>query len=297
MGETPDTIGEKEAWRGILAVRGWFSRVRDHAGCGLAFRSDGWRVVAAGAADAVACVDAEGAVQTGALSGSASGMFRLYLPLVSGRRDIAVGHIGQSLDGKIATANGASYYVTGPQDILHNHRMRALSDAVIVGAGTVRHDDPQLTVRHCLGDNPVRVVIDSERRLSADYALFRDGDAPTILICASDRLNGDPTHGQAELVGLPRCEGGGLSPRELRAVLAGRGLRSLFIEGGGVTISRFLQANCLDRLQITVAPMIIGSGRPGITLPEIGSLKDGLRPATRRFDLGDDVMFECRFDE
>jgi len=297
MGETLEAIGENGAWRGILAVRGRFRDTDERPGWALVRRSGDWRVVKLGAGDAVASVDADGAVKTCVAAPDAvSTMFRLYLPLFSERGGIAVGHLGQTLDGKIATVNGASHYVTGPQDILHNHRMRALSDAVVVGSGTVRHDDPQLTVRHCLGGNPVRVVIDAERRLSVDFSLFQDGAAPTILICAADKVGDNPVHGLADVVGLPRSNGG-LSPRRLRAALAARGLRSLFIEGGGVTISRFLQAKCLDRLQVTIAPMIIGSGRPGISLPEVASLNEGMRPATRRFDFGDDVMFECRFDD
>jgi hypothetical protein len=68
----------------------------------------------------------------------------LYLPLCAAGADrsYAAAHLGQSLDGRIATLCGASQWVTGPEDIVHNHRMRALSDAVLVGAGTVRHTIP-----------------------------------------------------------------------------------------------------------------------------------------------------------
>ena len=70
----------------------------------------------------------------------------------------------------------------------------------------------------------------------------------------------------------------------------------MFIEGGGITISRFLEAGCLNRLQITVAPIIIGSGRPGAAFPGDRALDCALRPRIRRFDLGDDTMFDCDFD-
>jgi riboflavin biosynthesis pyrimidine reductase len=70
----------------------------------------------------------------------------------------------------------------------------------------------------------------------------------------------------------------------------------VFIEGGGLTVSRFLAAGCLHRLQITVAPLIIGSGRPSITLPEIEQLGACLRPEVRRHLLGADVLFDCRLD-
>jgi diaminohydroxyphosphoribosylaminopyrimidine deaminase/5-amino-6-(5-phosphoribosylamino)uracil reductase len=221
----------------------------------------------------------------------------LYLPLVQWPRDRcgAVAHLGQSLDGRIATAAGASRWVTGEADLLHTHRMRALADAVVVGAGTVRHDDPQLTVRRCLGAQPVRVVIDSERRLGADYRIFQDGAAPTLVLAAADRVRPGERLGRAEILPLPRGADGGLAPGEIRRVLAARGLALLFIEGGGITISRFLMAGALDRLQLTVAPVILGSGRPSLSLPEIAEPCQGLRPRLRRFSLGEDMLYECIF--
>src|SRR5438128_40350 len=76
------------------------------------------------------------------------------LRATSSARPITVGQIGQSLDGRIATLSGHSQYINGPEGIAHLHRLRALVDAVVVGAGTVRADDPQLTVRHVSGPNP-----------------------------------------------------------------------------------------------------------------------------------------------
>ena len=75
-------------------------------------------------------------------------LLELYLPFAQvppGRR-FAVAHLGQSLDGRIAAASGASRWVTGEADLIHTHRMRALADAIIVGSGTIRHDNPQLTL-------------------------------------------------------------------------------------------------------------------------------------------------------
>ena len=83
-------------------------------------------------------------------------MIDLYLPICSATdaHPITVGHLGQSLDGFIATHAGESQFVTGEENILHLHRMRALCDAVVVGAGTVAADDPQLTTRHVSGAEP-----------------------------------------------------------------------------------------------------------------------------------------------
>jgi riboflavin-specific deaminase-like protein len=173
--------------------------------------------------------------------------------------------------------------------------MRALFDAVVVGAGTVHADDPRLTVRLVPGRNPTRVVLDPRRRLRADHGVFTDGAAPTLVLCAGEFGRRGGRLGQAEVIGVA-TENSSLCPAAVRDLLAGRGLRRVFVEGGGITVSRFLAAGCLHRLQITIAPLIIGSGRPSISLPEIGRLSDGLRPTVRKFDLGRDVLFECRFD-
>jgi riboflavin-specific deaminase-like protein len=173
--------------------------------------------------------------------------------------------------------------------------MRALADAVLVGVNTVLLDDPQLTVRRCTGENPVRVVIDPERRLDARHRIFCDGAATTLVFAAADQARSGESLGQAEVVAVPRGASG-LDPHEVRRVLARRGLTWLFIEGGGITVSRFLAAGALDRLQITVAPLIIGSGRPSLLLPQIERLSEGLRPRTRRFVLGEDIMVEFDFD-
>jgi diaminohydroxyphosphoribosylaminopyrimidine deaminase / 5-amino-6-(5-phosphoribosylamino)uracil reductase len=116
------------------------------------------------------------------------------------------------------------------------------------------------------------------------------------VLAAVDRARAGETLAQAEVVPVPRGNWG-LNPHDIRRTLARRGLSSLFIEGGGITVSRFLAACALDRLQITVVPLILGSGRPSILLPEITDLRNGLRPNTRRFVLGNDVMIECNFHD
>ncbi len=239
-------------------------------------------------------VDPGGAWRTSAPpSDAARDLLDLYLPLQldSG---LVIGQIGQSLDGRIATEQGHSHYVTGPADIRRLHRLRALVDAVVVGAGTVAADDPRLTVREVEGDNPVRVVVDPNGRLADDRAVFRDGAARTVVVRRAPPGNpgGWPRPDLLELPADPACPDGRLAPSAIVAGLRAQGLARILVEGGGVTVSRFLAAGVLTRLHVAVAPLLIGSGRHALTLPPVPSLDRALRPPCRRFPLGDDMLFD-----
>ncbi|HEX6765272.1 MAG TPA: RibD family protein, partial [Polyangiaceae bacterium] len=128
-------------------------------------------------------------------------MLALYAPLCAGARaeTLVIGHVGQSLDGQIATRTGASRYITGGENLAHVHRLRALVDAVVVGASTVECDDPQLTTRLVSGRSPVRVVIDPNLRLPFERRVFTDGAVNTLVVCAEDAPRAR-SHHPAELV-------------------------------------------------------------------------------------------------
>lgn len=216
----------------------------------------------------------------------------LYAPLLApAGTGFVLGRIAQSLDGRIATSSGLSFWISGEQDVLHTHRLRALFDAVVVGAGTVRADDPLLTTRHCAGPSPARVVIDTERRLGPGYRLFQGGP-PSWVLCADD-VPGPDRLGEARVLRLPRpAPGASLAPSAILAALAGLGLHRVFIEGGGITVSRFLAACCLDRLHLTLAPLLLGSGIPGFTLPGVARPEDGLRVGFTLHRLGADLLLD-----
>src|SRR4051812_44934134 len=219
----------------------------------------------------------------------------LYLPITSAtsQRPVTIGHLGQSLDGFIATHSGESQFVTGEENILHLHRMRALCDAVVVEAGTVAADDPQLTTRRVPGPNPLRVVLDPSRRLADHYKIFTDDSAETLYICTDPAIRqGETAMGRAEVLAVDD-QPHGMDAAAVLRLLRDRGCHRIFVEGGGVTVSMFLQADLLDRLQVAIAPLIIGSGRPAIRLPAREALSECRRPRYRVFRMGDDVFFDC----
>ncbi|EPC02679.1 hypothetical protein L861_10060 [Litchfieldella anticariensis FP35 = DSM 16096] len=213
------------------------------------------------------------------------------LPLVAHDAPLAIAQLGQSLDGRIATVSGHSQYVNGLAGRVHLHRLRALVDAVVVGAGTVIADNPKLSVRHVNGHQPQRVVIDPSGRVPAASHVFQVAEAPTLHVIGEGVLPSGPMGKHVTRLTMTQTENG-IEPHAILERLARLGLKRVLIEGGGKTVSRFLEAGALQRLHLLVAPLLIGSGRPGLELPPILTLDQALRPAWRHFDCGDDILFD-----
>ena len=217
----------------------------------------------------------------------------LYGPLA--RRDLGgqvVAQIGQSLDGRVATHAGDARDVSGPDGLAHLHRLRALVDGVLIGVRTALHDRPRLTVRLCRGGNPARIVVDPQGRMPDDLPLLDADGARRIVVqgCHRPRARG------VEVVTLPMV-GGRIDPAEMLDALRGLGLHSLLVEGGSITIARFLEAGLLNRLQVAVSPVLIGGGPQGLTLQNpVADLARALRPETRSYGLGPEVVFDCALD-
>lgn len=214
----------------------------------------------------------------------------LYGPLA--RRDlgpVAVAQIGQSLDGRVATVAGDARDVSGPDGLAHLHRMRALVDGVVIGVGTALHDNSRLTVRLCSGPNPARIVIDPKGRLPDDAAAWRHDGTRCLVVQAVDMAR----PAGVEIIRLPLIDGV-FRPASILNALHEGGLPNLLIEGGGITIAGFLEAGLLTRLQVAVAPLLIGAGPASLTtrMPQM-KLADCIRPDMRVFGLGSDVLFDC----
>ena len=208
----------------------------------------------------------------------------LIRPAIGMPRVIA--QLGQSLDGRIATPAGHSHYVTGEADRAHLHRLRALCDAVLVGAGTVLADDPRLTVRAVEGPHPTRVVVLSRGHLPPRRHLFADGVAPTWAVTGPTAVA--PPVDRHFPLSAP-------SPAAILDCLSAAGIRRLLVEGGAQTVSAWLAAGLVDSLYLSVAPIVIGSGPIGLNLPAIEHMDEALRPAVEPFDLGADRLYRLDF--
>jgi GTP cyclohydrolase II len=167
----------------------------------------------------------------------------------------------QTLDGRIATCTGDARWISSEEERSLTHALRARCDAIAVGVGTVLTDDPRLTVRLVAGASPLRVVFDSTLRSPLSARVF-DGEAPT-LVMTTDAA--DP-HVRAELearsIGVRVVRGGrsGLDIAEALGVLRGEGVETVLVEGGGRVITSLLASRCVDRLIVSLAPIVMGSG-------------------------------------
>ncbi len=205
-----------------------------------------------------------------------------------------------TLDGALATITGDSKWISSKESRTLAHGMRADSDAVLVGIETVLHDDPELTVRHCPGKNPLRIVMDSRLRISVDSKIVQ-GAKETPLLLAHTSTNADAVGRFDDMKGVETlfCEptaNGLVDPQDLASKLGNRGVLSLLVEGGAKIHGAFARAGIADRFSLFVAPKILGGGLPWISFPDTRSITDGLSVDDLSVtSVSEDLLLEGRF--
>ncbi|MDP8957211.1 MAG: GTP cyclohydrolase II RibA [Actinomycetota bacterium] len=198
----------------------------------------------------------------------------------------------QTLDGRIASRGGDSKWISGEAERTLSHALRAGCDAVMVGVGTVAMDNPRLTVRLVPGASPLRVVLDSTLRIP-DHAHVLDHTAGTIIL-TTDRASADRTESLLQRGVAVRVIEHGADGVDLGAALRtlhDEGIESVLVEGGSRVITSFLAARVVDRVVVSIAPSILGSGTEAVGDLQFRTLRDALRldgPTT--FRVGDDLV-------
>ncbi len=263
----------------------------DHYGktppCSMAVLEAGVRRVLVGSADPNPIVNGKGIARLRAagvevveevLREECDALNAHWFKYIRERRPYVTLKAAITLDGRIATRTGDSRWVSGEAARRWVHRLRDRVDAVLVGAGTARADDPRLTTRlpGGRGRDPIRVVLDTDLTLPARLALMNPrSPAPTVVAHASTR-----TRRVRAGVELLRCRRGkgGVDLRDLLEKLAARGVTHLLVEGGARVHARFLEDGLVDRVALFVAPKLLGAdGVPLLASRGPARMADALR--------------------
>jgi diaminohydroxyphosphoribosylaminopyrimidine deaminase/5-amino-6-(5-phosphoribosylamino)uracil reductase len=183
----------------------------------------------------------------------------VYIKYITTGRPFVVLKTAQSLDGRLAAITGDSRWISCPEALKFAHRLRARYDAVAVGAGTVRADNPQLTVRQVRGQDPLRIVITSAGDLPADLNLFSENQDNKTILATTHEIAASAAYNS--ITSWPVRKNDGHVDLEDLLIRAGKhGVSSILFEGGGRLATSLLKQHLVDKVYTVIAPMIIGQG-------------------------------------
>jgi diaminohydroxyphosphoribosylaminopyrimidine deaminase/5-amino-6-(5-phosphoribosylamino)uracil reductase len=237
-------------------------------------------------------------VVKGVLEEEARALNEVYFHYTRTGRPFITVKYAQSLDGRIATSRGDSRWISSEPSRRFAHRLRAQHDAIMVGIGTVRADNPQLTVRSVKGRNPLRIVLDSRLCIPLNAQVLQ-GEAKTLIVTtdehAKKKVQAIQKQGKEVLL-IQRDTKGRVELKTLIQMLAERGISSILVEGGREIITSLLKGGLVKRMVVMTAPLILGKGIEGIGDLGITDLQGAIRPSTCKISrTEEDVIFDLRF--
>ena len=191
-------------------------------------------------------------VHVGILEEEASRLNQSFNKWITRGLPWVIAKVAQSADGYMGLDSETSIWLTGDVSRIHTHTLRSEVDAVLIGRQTALIDDPSLTVREVRGNNPKRVIMDTNRTLPLNLKVFNDKKADTFVLCSEKRFTNTKTHFCHYLP--VKEENKKLSPAHALEALAKEGITSVLIEGGQEILKSFISADVIDQIIIYTAP-------------------------------------------
>jgi diaminohydroxyphosphoribosylaminopyrimidine deaminase/5-amino-6-(5-phosphoribosylamino)uracil reductase len=196
-------------------------------------------------------------VITGVLQNYAREFYRPYFKFITTGIPFVTLKYAQTIDGRVATRTGHSQWISSPESLVQSHKLRAINDAILIGNGTLRKDNPQLTTRLVKGRNPVRIILSKSGRIPLRRKVFTDGQSPTFIATSAGMLRNQKK--QYQVIRVTKG-GNGINLNDLLLKVGKMGMMTLLVEGGSRVLTSFLRQRLADKIIVCVAPMIIGEG-------------------------------------
>jgi diaminohydroxyphosphoribosylaminopyrimidine deaminase/5-amino-6-(5-phosphoribosylamino)uracil reductase len=201
-------------------------------------------------------------VEVGVLEEEAKRLNEVFIKYITTGRPFVILKTAMSLDGKIATAAGESFWITGIEARKRGHHLRNIVDAVLVGINTILKDNPELTVREIEGKikNPKKIVLDPQARLPLTSKVLKIEPQNTLVIVSerAPKSRIEKIKAKKAQVLILRNKNGSFPMDRLLKELGRQNVTSILIEGGGSTNARALSAGIVDKVNFFISPKIIG---------------------------------------
>ncbi|MDO9528834.1 MAG: bifunctional diaminohydroxyphosphoribosylaminopyrimidine deaminase/5-amino-6-(5-phosphoribosylamino)uracil reductase RibD [Syntrophales bacterium] len=223
----------------------------------------------------------------------------IFLKFIRTKTPFITLKFAQTIDGRIATSTGHSRWISSEPSLKFAHKLRSLHDGIMVGAGTILTDDPELTVRHARGKNPLRIVVDSTLRIQANARVLKNQESAKTIIATTQHCNKENlrhlTDSGIETLIINSKNQKHVDLKKLLAELGKKEISSVLVEGGSEIITSFLKEKIADRIIIITAPKIIGTGIPSVGDLGITKIDDSIKLSVRKVSRkGDDIIVDSR---
>jgi diaminohydroxyphosphoribosylaminopyrimidine deaminase/5-amino-6-(5-phosphoribosylamino)uracil reductase len=199
-------------------------------------------------------------VDLGILEEEAKKLNEIYLKFITTGLPFVILKIAQTLDGKIATKLGDSKWITQDDSRRFVHSLRSCVDAVLVGANTVRRDDPELTIHDARGENPIRIILDSAGKTSNRSKVIKENKNGKTIIATNNEKIKEKLKEKVEIWKLKKRKDGKVDLADLLRKAGENQISSLLVEGGAKVFTSFLKEKLVDKIYYFLSPKILGKG-------------------------------------